>query len=88
MRTLQSRLPHKTRLSSEWHRALQLLAGNPRGTTEHMLELGHGFSSDMLAMLVRAGLATVVTETLRAGGPTIKVERVSITDAGRKALDD
>ena len=88
MRTLQSRLPHKTRLSSEWHRALQLLAGNPRGTTEHMLVLGHGFSSDMLAMLVLAGLATVVTETLRAGGPTIKVERVSITDAGRKALDD
>jgi hypothetical protein len=88
MRTLQSRLPHKTRLSSEWHRALQLLAGNPRGTTEHMLVLGHGFSSDMLAMLVLAGFATVVTETLRAGGPTIKVERVSITDAGRKALDD
>jgi len=61
-----------------------LLAGNPRGTTEHMLVLGHGFSSDMLAMLVLAGLATVVTETLRAGH--CKIERMMITDAGKRAL--
>ncbi len=67
MRTLQSRLPHKTRLSSEWHRALQLLAGNPRGTTEHMLVLGHGFSSDMLAMLVLAGLASKETDEVETG---------------------
>ena len=85
MRALQSRLPHKPRLSSEWHQALQLLAGNPRGTTEHMLVLGHGFSSDMLAMLVLAGLATVVTETLRAGH--CKIERMMITDAGKRALE-
>ena len=50
--------------------------------------LGHGFSRDMLAMLVLAGLAKVVSETVRAGGSTIKVERVSITDAGRRAIDD
>jgi hypothetical protein len=29
----------------------------------------------MLAGLILAGLATVVTETMRAGGATIKVER-------------
>jgi hypothetical protein len=52
-----------------------------------MLVLGHGFSRDMLAMLVLAGLATVVTEMLRAGGPMIKVERMQITDAGRRALE-
>jgi hypothetical protein len=40
-----------------------------------------------LAWLALAGLATVVTETLRAVGPTIKVERVRITDAGRKAIE-
>ena len=84
MRDLESRLPPKRRLSSEWHQALQLLDGNPRGTTEHMLMLGHGFSSDMLAMLVLAGLATVVTETLRAGH--CKIERMMITDAGKRAL--
>ena len=42
--------------------------------------LAHEFSRDMLAGLVLAGLATVVTETVRAGGPTIKLERVRITD--------
>ena len=65
-----------------------MLASSPRGATEEVLVLGHGFSRDMLAMLVLAGLAKVVSETVRAGGSTIKVERVSITDAGRKALDD
>jgi hypothetical protein len=78
-------LPPKRRLSTEWHQALQLLTGNPRGITEHMLVLGHGFSSDMLAMLVLAGLATVVTETLRAGH--CKIERMMITDAGKRALE-
>ncbi len=87
MRALQSRLPQKRHLSPEWHQALQLLASSPRGTTEDMLVLGHGFSGDILAMLLLAGLATVVTETLRADGPMIKVERVMITDAGRRAVE-
>jgi hypothetical protein len=65
-----------------------LLASSPRGATEEVLVLGHGFSRDMLAMLVLAGLAKVVSETVRAGGSTIKVERVSITDADRRAIDD
>jgi len=65
-----------------------MLASSPRGATEEVLVLGHGFSRDMLAMLVLAGLAKVVSETVRAGGSTIKVERVSITDAGRRAIDD
>ena len=39
MRDLELRLPPKRRLSTEWHQALQLLAGNPRGTTEHMLRI-------------------------------------------------
>ncbi len=51
-----------------------------------VLELGHGFSHEMLAMLVLAGLATVVTETLRVDGGTFKIERVRITDAGRLAI--
>ena len=85
MRALESRLPPKRRLSTEWHQALQLLAANPRGITEHILVLGHGFSSDMLAMLVLAGLATVVTETLKAGHG--KIERMMITDAGKRALE-
>jgi hypothetical protein len=46
-----------------------------------------GFKSETLAELVLAGLATVVTETVHAGAPTIKVERYRITDDGRKALE-
>jgi hypothetical protein len=87
MRELESRLPLKRRLSMEWHRALQLFASNPRGTTEYMLVLGHGFSSDLLAMLVLAGLATAVTETLRADRRRCKIERVMITDTGKRALE-
>ena len=74
----------RNRLSPEWRQVLQMLASSPRGATEEVLVLGHGFSRDMLAMLLLAGLATVVTETLRAGH--CKIERMVITDAGKRAL--
>jgi hypothetical protein len=86
MRALRSQLPRKPRHSPEWRQALQLLARSPRGAIEDVLELGHGFSHEMLAMLVLAGLATVVTETLRVDGGTFKIERMRITDAGRLAI--
>ena len=87
MRTSQLQLPRERHLNPERRRALQLLASSPRGLTEDLLVLAHEFSSDMLAGLVLAGLATVVAETLRADGPTIKIERVRITDAGRRAIE-
>jgi hypothetical protein len=40
----------------------------------------------LLAGLVLARLATVVTETVRSNGQTMKVERLRITDAGQEAL--
>ena len=65
-----------------------MLAAAPRGLREEMLVVVHGFSAEMLAGLVLAGLATVVTETKSAPrGVTIKIERVCITDAGRRALE-
>ena len=86
MRALPWQLPRKPRPSPEWRQALQLLARSPRGAIEDVLELGHGFSHEMLAMLVLAGLATVVTETLRVDGGTFRIERMRITDAGRLAI--
>ena len=86
MRALRSQLSRKLRPSPEWRQALQLLARSPRGAIEDVLELGHGFSHEMLAMLVLAGLATVVTETLRVDGGTFTIERMRITDAGRLAI--
>jgi hypothetical protein len=47
----------------------------------------HGFTPELIAGLVLAGLATVVTDTARIGGETIKVELVMITDAGRRAIE-
>ena len=47
--------------------------------------LADGFTRDLLAGLVLAGLATAATETVRSSGHTIKVERLRITDAGRDA---
>jgi DNA-binding PadR family transcriptional regulator len=43
----------------------------------------HGFKRPMLAKLVRAGLTTGQSET----GKAIAVGRITITDAGRKALE-
>jgi hypothetical protein len=51
------------------------------------LILAHGFTHELIAGLVLAGLATVVTDTARIGGQTIKVELVMITDAGRRAIE-
>jgi hypothetical protein len=86
MSALHSELSRKRHLSPEWRQVLQLLASSPRGATEEVLLLGHRFSRDMLAMLVLAGLATVVTE-MRADGERRKVEHVIITDAGKRALE-
>ncbi len=87
MRTSQSQSRRERYLTPERRRALQLLASNPSGVAAELLVLAHEFSRDMLAGLVLAGLATVVAETLQADGPTIKIERVRITDAGRRAIE-
>jgi hypothetical protein len=66
--------------------ALQMLAGCPQGVTEDVIVLTHGFDIDVIASLVRSGLATAWYETVRAGGKTTEVARIGITEAGRQAL--
>ncbi len=77
--------PRKRRLSTQAHRALELLDGLQHGAAEEFLMLC-GFKREMLANLVLAGFITVVTETIQTGTSTIKAERYYITDDGRKAL--
>jgi hypothetical protein len=72
-------------MTPEECRALQRLADVPRGIAESLM-LARGFTPELIAGLVLAGLATVVTDTARVGGQTIKVELVMITDAGRRAI--
>jgi hypothetical protein len=86
MRALRAQPPQTPNVKPEWHKALQLLARSPRGATEDVLELGHGFSRETLAKLTLAGLAKLLTETLRVDGGTFTIERLHITDAGRRAI--
>ena len=72
-------------ISAEQRRALRLLAGSPLGCTEAIL-LAHGLEAELLALLVRDGLATTQPGTMRAGRRQIEVVWVMITDAGQRAL--
>ena len=48
--------------------------------------LGYGFDSDMIAGLIRSGLAMARRENMKAGDRAIEVVRIGITGAGRDAL--
>jgi hypothetical protein len=76
--------PRRSRISAR-HRALELLAASPEGYTEAML-LAHGISVELMADLIHIGFASAAPERIMAGGKSIEVERVRITEAGRKAL--
>jgi hypothetical protein len=56
------------------------------GATDALM-LARGFTHRTLAGLVRAELATVRDEIVKAGDETVDVGRVRITAAGRKALE-
>ncbi len=80
--------PRKRRLNPAHRRlALELLASSPHGATEKLLVVAHGFDSDLIAGLIRAGLAAEEREVMKAGGKTIEVIRVRITAAGRKMIE-
>ena len=48
--------------------------------------LAHGFKAELLAALVRQGLAITQPGTIRAGRRQVEVVWVMITDAGQRAL--
>jgi hypothetical protein len=74
-------------LSQEQRRLLEMLNGaGPRGCPEALV-LANGFNIELLTGLVGAGLATVATETVRAGDRMRAVANVKITDAGRRAIE-
>jgi hypothetical protein len=66
-------------------RALELLAASRDGVTEAIM-LAHGFTVPLMVELVRAGLVSVGAERMVAGGKTIEIATVRITEAGRGAL--
>ncbi len=70
------------RLTPEQRRVLKLLASSRHGATEKLLVVARGFDSDMIAGLVRTGLAAAEREVVKAGGKAIRVKRYRITNAG------
>jgi hypothetical protein len=79
-------MPVIDRITRDQRRALRRLADVPRGIVETLM-LANGFKGESIDGLVLAGLATVMTDTARIGGETIKIVRIMITDAGRRALE-
>jgi hypothetical protein len=41
----------------------------------------------MLGHLLRSGLAAIQRETMKSGDQTIEIDSITITDAGRRALE-
>jgi hypothetical protein len=76
--------PPQKRLGAQQRRALQLLASSPFGASEVMM-FTNGFTRQMLARLIRTGLATTVRENPNASRQHLG--RIRITDAGRRALE-
>jgi len=76
---------HNWRLDTKMRDALELLsAASPRCPEPLLLALG--FKIEVLADLVRQGLATALTEPSNAGGRPVEVVHLKITEAGRRAL--
>lgn len=75
-------------ISTEQRRALEMLAAaESRGSTIEML-IENGFPAEMLADLVRDGLASMQGDTVKVGGRAIEIIRVQITDAGQRAIEE
>jgi hypothetical protein len=85
--TLPPQVPQEHHLSAEQRRALEILStAGLHGCTGAAL-FARGLTIDMLAELVREGLATARRETLKVGKRKITIARVWIADAGKQALE-
>jgi hypothetical protein len=62
-----------------------LLEASIDGCTEAIM-LSYRFKSELLVELVNAGLATATIERIVVGGRQVKLVRIRITAAGRRAL--
>jgi hypothetical protein len=65
-------------MTHEQRQTLEMLSGSLRGITETVLAT-HGLAADLLASLVRDGLATVASETVWDHERSTEVIRVQMT---------
>jgi hypothetical protein len=88
MRLQFQKMLNRPKVNADQRRALQLLAdAGVQGRTGATL-FAYGVRIDMLADLLREGLATARREPTNAGERQIEVARLRITAAGRRALND
>jgi hypothetical protein len=52
-----------------------------------VLLFAHGVTAQMSGRLLRSGFATIHRETIQSGDQTSEIGRITITDAGRLALE-
>ena len=79
-----TRKSRRTPPKPDRRRMLELIADcDPNGMPEAIMQ-AHGFTIDDLVELVRSGLAAAICE--RVVEDRLKVTRVRLTEAGRKAL--
>jgi len=75
-------------INTEQRRALEMLAdAESRSNTIEML-IEDGVPAEMVADLVRNGLASMQGDTVKVGGRAIEIIRVQITDAGQRAIEE
>jgi hypothetical protein len=79
-------MPRPLRRRPDRRRTRELLASCRDGCTEAMM-IAHGFTVEQMVGLVNAGLATATAERMVAGGKTIEVARLRITEAGRHMIE-
>ena len=65
--------------------ALEMLAGYPNGCAESELK-AKGFTIGLLGGLIRAGLATATPGIVEAGGRSLGVVRLAVTEKGRTMI--
>jgi len=68
-------------------RVLRVLAKTQHGCDVNAFAYPR-FKLEIMAALVRGGLATIRVETVEESGLPIEIARIRITDAGRKAIQD
>src|SRR5215468_6422003 len=76
----------KQNIGLKHRRLLKMLVQSRRGCNVNSL-LSHGFKFSTIGDLCRAGLARAQLETVRAGGRTVEIACIRITDAGRADIE-
>jgi hypothetical protein len=75
-------------ISTEQRRALEMLADAESGGSTIEMLIEDGVPAEMVADLVRNGLARMQGDTVKVGGRAIEIIRVQITDAGQRAIEE